>query len=67
MNVVKKITGKAKSSNNIFKRMIIDDHETFDQEKIANCSNKFFVDITSKLNSIIPQSQTKFDQFLKPH
>ena len=42
--------------------MIIDD-----QEKIANCFNKFFVDIGPKLTSMIPESQTKFDQYLHPH
>ena len=47
--------------------MTIDGHEIFDQRKIANCFNKFFVDIGPKLASMILESQTKFDQYLKPH
>ena len=47
--------------------MIIDDQEIFDQGKIANCFNKFFVDIGPKLASMIPESQTKFDQYLSPY
>ena len=47
--------------------MIIDDQEISDQGKIANCFNKFFVDIGPKLASMIPESQTKFDQYLNPH
>ena len=49
------------------KRMIIDDQEISDQGKIANCFNKFFVDIGPKLASMIPESQTKFDQYLNLH
>ena len=47
--------------------MNIDGQEIFDQEKIANCFNKFFVDIGLKPASMIPESQTKFDQYLNPH
>ena len=47
--------------------MIIDDQEISDQGKIASCFNKFFVDIGPKLASMIPESQTKFDQYLNPH
>ena len=47
--------------------MIIDCQEIFDQGKIANCFNKFFVDIGPKLASMIPESQTKFDQYQNPH
>ena len=47
--------------------MIIDDQEISDQGKIANCFNKFFVDIGPKLASMIRESQTKFDQYLNPH
>ena len=47
--------------------MIIDGQEIFDQGKIANCFNKFFVDIGSKLASMIPKSQRKLDQYLNPH
>ena len=47
--------------------MIIDGQEIFDQGKIANCFNKFFVDIGPKLASMIPESQTKFYQYLNPH
>ena len=57
-----------KSTKSSFpRRMIIDGQEIFDQEKIANCFNKFFVDIGPKLASMIPESQTKFDQYLNPH
>ena len=49
------------------RRMIIDGQQIFDQEKIANCFNKFFVDIGPKLASMIPESQTKFDQYQNPH
>ena len=48
-------------------RMIIDDLEISHQEKIANYFNNFFVDIGPKLASMIPESQTKFDQYLNPH
>ena len=59
---------KEKSTKVSFpKRMIIDGQEIFDKEKIANCFNTFFVDIGPKLPSMIPESQTKFDQYLKPH
>ena len=44
-----------------------DDREISDQGKIANCFNKFFVDISPKLASVIPESQTKFDQYLNRH
>ena len=47
--------------------MIIDDQEISDQGKIANCFNKFFLDIGPKLAAMIPESQTKFDQYLSPH
>ena len=58
----------AKSTKGSFpRRMIIDGQEIFDQGKIANCFNKFFVDIGPKLASMIPKSQTKFDQYLNPH
>ena len=46
------------------RRITIDGQEIFDQGKITNC---FFVGIGPKLASIIPESQTKFDQYLKPH
>ena len=39
----------------------------FNQGKIAKCFNKLFVDIDPKLASMIPESQTKFDQYLNPH
>ena len=38
--------------------MVIDDQEIFDQGKIANLFNKFFVDISPKIASMIPESQT---------
>ena len=47
--------------------MIIDNQEIHDQGKTANCFIKFFVDIGPKLASMIPESQTKFDQYLNPH
>ena len=63
-----KIIGGAKSTKVIFpKRMIIDYQEISDQGKTANCFNKFFVDISPKLASMIPELQTKFDQYLNPH
>ena len=34
---------------------------------MANFFNKFFVDIGPKLASMIPELQTKFDQYLNPH
>ena len=49
------------------RRMIIDGQEIFDQGKIANYFNTFFVYISPKLASMIPESQIKFDQYLKPH
>ena len=67
-DVIKEIIEGAKSTKGIFpKRMIIDDQEISDQGKIANCFNKLFVDIGPKLASMIPESQTKFDQYLNPH
>ena len=59
--------GAKSTKGNFPRRMIIDGQEIFDQEKIANCFNKFFVDIGPKLASMIPESQTKFDQYLNPH
>ena len=47
--------------------MIVDGEETSDQGKTANCFSKFFVNIGQKLASMIPESQTKFDQCLNPH
>ena len=41
--------------------MMIDGREIFDQGKIANCFNKFFVDVGPKLVSMISESQTKLD------
>ena len=35
--------------------------------KKSKSFNKFFVDIGSKLASIIPESQTKFAQYLNAH
>ena len=50
LDVVKEIIGRAKlSKDNFPKIMIMDGHETFDQEKIAERFNKFFVNIGSKL------------------
>ena len=67
-DVIKEIIAGAKSTKGSFpRRMIIDGLEIFDQRKIANCFNKFFVDIGPKLASMIPESQTKFDQYLSPH
>ena len=67
-DVIKEIIGGAKSTKGIFpKRIIIHDQEISDQGKIANCFNKFFVDIGPKLASMIPESQTKFDQYLNRH
>ena len=67
-DVIKEIIGGAKSTKVIFpKRIIIDDQEISDQGKMANCFNKFFVDTGRKLASMIPDSQSKFDQYLKPH
>ena len=47
--------------------MIMDDQEISDQGKMAHCFNKFFIDIGSKLASMIPESQTEFDQYLNPY
>ena len=47
--------------------MIIDGQEIFDQGKLVNCFNKFFIDIGPKLASMITESQTKFDQYRNPH
>ena len=67
-DVIKEIIVGAKSAKGSFpRRMIIDSQEIFDQGKIANCFNKFFVDIGPKLASMIPESQTMFDQYLNPH
>ena len=47
--------------------MIIDCHETFDQEKMANYFNNFSEDSRSKLALMIPGSQTKFDGYFNPY
>ena len=66
-DLIKEILGRAKSSKDNFpKSMIIDGQEIFDQGKVVNCFQKFFVDISPKLASMIPESQTKFDQYLNP-
>ena len=67
-DVIKDIISEAKSTKGSFpRRMIIDGQEIFDQGKIANCFNKFVVEIGPILASMIPESQTKFDQYLNPH
>ena len=59
--------GAKSTKGNFPRRMIIDGQETFDQRKIANSFNKFFVDIGPKLTAMILESQTKFDQYLNSH
>ena len=67
-DVIKEIIGRAKSTKRSFPKTInIDGQEIFYQGKIANCFNKFFVDTGPKLASIIPELQTKFDQYLNSH
>ena len=67
-DVIKEIIVGAKSTKGSFpRRMIINGQEIFDQGNIANCFNKFFVDIGPKLASMIPESQTKFEQYLNQH
>ena len=67
-DVIKEIIVGAKSTKGSFsRRMIIDGQEIFDQWKIGNCFNKFFVDSGPNLVSMIPELQTKFDQYLNPH
>ena len=57
--------GGAKSTKDSFpKRMIIDGHKIFNQGKIANWFNKFFVDLGPKLALMIPELQATFDQYL---
>lgn len=63
---MKDIISKLKSSkDNIPKRMIVEGHKTFGREKVANCFN-----VTSrncaKIASIVPEWQTKLDQYLNP-
>ena len=66
-DVIKEIIGRAKSIKGSFpERMIIDGQEILDPGKIANCFNKFFIDTGPKLASMIPELQTKFDQYLNP-
>ena len=47
--------------------MIIDGQEIFNQGKIANWFNKLFLDTGTKLAWMIPDLQTKFDQYLNSH
>ena len=65
------IIGGAKSTKGIFpKRMVIDDQEISYQGKIANCFNKFFVDIGPKLASMIPDyklGEANLTDDLKPN
>ena len=56
--------GAKLTKGSFHRRMIIDFQEIFDQGKIENCFNKFFVGIGPTLASVIPESQTKFDQYL---
>ena len=58
---IKEVTSKSKTfKNDIPKRMIIDEIETFDQNKNANGFNKCFTEIRSKLASSIPTSSKDF-------
>ena len=47
--------------------MIIDCHETFNQEKMANYFNNFPEDSRSKLALMTPRSQTKFDEYFNSY
>ena len=59
---------RAKSTKGSFpQKMIIYGQKIFDQGKIANCLNKFFVDVVPKLATVFRELQTKFDQYLNPH
>ena len=58
---------KVAQNDNTPERMIIDCHETFDQEKMANYFNNFSEDSRSKLALMIPGSQTKFDKYFNPY
>ena len=44
--------------------MVIDGIETFDEEKIANGFNKYFIEIGPKIASSIPTSSRDFKQFM---
>ena len=58
---IKQVIGKTKTiKNDNPKRMVIDGIETFDQNKIANGSNKYFTEIGPKLASSIPASSKVF-------
>ena len=62
---MKQVIGKAKSINNSFpKRMIIDSIEFFDQNKIANSSNKRATNIAAKMASSIPNTSELFQKFV---
>ena len=51
-HIINKIIGKAKFiDNDLLKRMIIGDIESFDQRQIANSFNKFFTEIGTKFAS----------------
>ena len=64
-DIIREVIAKTKTNdNNIPKRMIIENIETFDPEKIADSFNKFFVDIGPSLASKIPNSQNNFEQYM---
>ena len=64
-DTIKEVTGKTKTfKNNIPKRMVIEGIETFDEEKIANGFNKYFIEIGPKIASSIPTSSRDFKQFM---
>ena len=44
--------------------MVIEGIETFDEEKIANGFNKYFIEIGPKIASSIPTSSRDFKQFM---
>ena len=64
-DTIKEVTGKTKTfKNNIPKRMVIEGIETFDEEKIANGFNKYFIEIGPNIASSIPTSSRDFKQFM---
>ena len=66
-DIIKEVIGKTKlSKNDLPKRLIHEQVETFDKAVIADNFNKFFVNIGPKLASIIPESSATFESYLNP-
>ena len=64
-NKIKQVIDKTKSINNsVPKRMIPDSIKIFNQNKMENGFNRFFMEIGSKLSSFISNTSKDFQNFV---